>query len=245
MHAAVLRDHAGDHLHRLFDGLVDLLRSLGDAAFADAEKGLFDVLEQAVDAFGVRVGLLDRADRRGDQAAEEVLLAHDDHPMRGVGGRGHLAGQFIDVGGAAGGIQAPIATQLLGQRDLVDARVFLRQLDRGRVDVLVLRIEEKLGGDLLGKAALQRFAVDDDARDQPALGVEVMGRHTVAVVRLGVAAVTLVSVGHGRASAWTVRPWFHRQSKENRSQPLTVPPLPYSQRIHPKQKGAGPKSDAF
>ena len=122
--------------------------------------------------------------------------------MRGVGGRGHLAGQFIDVGGATGGIQAPVAAQLFGQRDLVDARVFLRQLDRGRVDVLVLRVEEEIGRDLLGKAALQRFAVDDDARDQPALGVEVMGRHAVAVAGLGIAAVAGCPAGgeitHGR-----------------------------------------------
>ena len=165
------------------------MRSFGDTAFANTEEGLFDVLEEAFDAFGVSVGLLDGADRSGNQAAQEVFLADDDHPMRGVRRRGYLTGQFVDVGGATGGIQAAIATELLGQRDLVDTRVGLREFDRGRVDILVLRVEEKVWGDLLGKAALERFAIDDDTRDQPALGIEVMGRHAVAVTRLGIAAV--------------------------------------------------------
>jgi len=64
----------------------------------------------------------------------------------------------------------------------------------------MLRIEEVIGRHALLEAALQGVAaVDDDAGDEAALGVEVVRRHAVAVIGSGLAALTLGSFGHGKA----------------------------------------------
>ena len=50
----------------------------------------------------------------------------------------------------------------------------------------MLRVEEVVGRDALLEAALQCIAaVDDDAGNQAAFGVEVMGRHAVAIIGSG------------------------------------------------------------
>ena len=145
------------------------------------------------------MGLLDRRDGGGDELPQEVLLADDGEPVRRVRARRDEARQLVDVGRATGGLQLALPTELFGERDLVDARARLVQPYGDGVDVLVLRVEEVIGSDALLEAALQGVAaVDDDARDQAALGVEIMGRDAVAVVGGGFAALALGSFGHGK-----------------------------------------------
>ena len=67
LHRVTVADDALDELHRLGDGSVNRLRGFRDAIFADAEEGLLDLFKEALDAFRVRVRLLDRRDGGRDE----------------------------------------------------------------------------------------------------------------------------------------------------------------------------------
>ena len=115
-----------------------------------------------------------------------MFLADDREPMGRMCAGRDKPRQLVDVGRATGGLQLTLATELLGERDLVDTRARLIQLHGDGVDILVLGIEEVVGRDALLEAALERVApVDHDAGNQAAFGVEVVGRHAVAVIGSG------------------------------------------------------------